>query len=95
MRPRERCGPVLHRQCGAGRPFRAHADAEQRAEQEEKHEGRRKAGDEVRERVPEDRNHQRDLAPDPVGEPARAATAPTSRIHKVTVSTNATSVSGT
>jgi hypothetical protein len=62
--------PRLHRQCSAGRPFAAHTDAEQRAEQEEIGESRREAGREIAQRIPQDRDHQRDLAPDPVGEPA-------------------------
>ena len=55
--------------------------------------GEKPAG-EIAERKPQDRDHQRDLAPDPIGEPARAS-APTNLSHNVTDSTNATSVKGT
>ena len=62
--------PLLHRQRRAGRPLGPHADAQQGAEHQQKQQGRRKSGDEIADRIPEDRNHQRRLAPDPIGEPA-------------------------
>jgi len=65
-------GPSLHHERGADRPFGPHADAEKRPEQQQEPQSRRKTGDEVADRVPGDRDHQRPLAPDPVGEPARS-----------------------
>ena len=63
--------PGFHDKCCSDRPFRPHADAQQGPEQQQKPQGRRKTGDEVAERIPGDRDHQRRLAPDPIGEPTR------------------------
>ena len=63
--------PLLHRERRACRPFRAHADAEEGTEDQQEEESRREARDEIANRVPEDRDHQRRLAADTVGEPAR------------------------
>jgi len=71
IRPRERVGQDSIASAAPAGQFRAHADAEQRAEQvNSSAKFRRNAGEQVADRVPQDRDHQRRLAPDAVGEPA-------------------------
>src|SRR5262249_7700131 len=54
----------------AGGPFRSHADAQQGAEDQQEGESRREAGDEITDRVPQDGDHQRRLAPQAIAHPA-------------------------
>src|SRR5205807_9443348 len=58
--------PGFHGERRAGGPLRTHADAKQRAEQEEQRKIRRDAGKKVTDRVPKNRDHQRSLAPDAI-----------------------------
>ncbi len=93
MKPRERVGHVSIAKRGAGRPFRTHADTEQRPEQEQE----QKLGEKPAMKLQSE--YQMIEIISGILRPTRSAsqpeaTAPTSRIHKVTVSTKATSVSG-
>src|ERR1700730_13443163 len=67
--------PGLHGEGGARRPFRAHADAKGNAEEGKDGKAWREAGGEVADRVPQDGDHQRRLAADPVAKPAGAESA--------------------
>ncbi len=58
--------PVLERQRHAGRPHAAHADSEERAEQEQHPIRRREPAEERKQRVPQDGKHQRTLAAPPI-----------------------------
>src|SRR5262249_10214276 len=61
--------PGLHSESRPGRPFGTHADAKDRPHHEQEGEGWRKAGDEIADRIPENRQHKGYLAADRVGEP--------------------------
>ena len=60
----------LHRQRAAEAPFAAHRDAEQRAQDEEDGEVRREGGERADDRIGEDVEHQRGLAPPSVADAA-------------------------
>ena len=67
--------PGLGDERGAGRPLAAHAQAEDEAEDRELHDGGREAAGPARQRVDEDRDHQRARAADAVGEEAEEQAA--------------------
>jgi hypothetical protein len=70
MKPRERTGQVSIANAAPAGHSAPHADAEERPEQKQEKEARRQSGEEVADPVPPDRDHQRCLAADPIGEPA-------------------------
>ena len=59
MKPRERIGQLSIASAAPAGHSAPMPMPEQGAEHQQKHEGRRKAGDEVADRIPEDRDHQR------------------------------------
>ena len=60
----------FHRQRAAEAPFAAHGDAEQRAQDQKDREVRRESSERAEDRIAEDIQHQRRLAPPPVAKPA-------------------------
>ena len=62
--------PGFHRQRRAGRPFRPHADAQQRPDHEQEGKAGREAREEIADGIPKNGDHQRRPAPQPIGQPA-------------------------
>jgi hypothetical protein len=69
MKPRERTAQVSIANAAQAGHSALHADAEERPEQKQEKEARR-PGEEIADRIPPDRDHQRCLAADPISEPA-------------------------